>query len=141
MTFLKDFSVLWSLLHTLLLFLLLFESRYPRKKTVILSLVTMLPLILVNTVIFVIIGAERYMTALLLTCSLPSLIFFWFLAKHRDGRFFFTFCMVDSIILEIIYITNILDFYLGNTYIVMFAVRIICIPLLELLIYKKLRPI
>jgi len=141
MTFLKDFSVLWSLLHTLLLFLLLFESRYPRKKTLILSLVTMLPLILVNTVIFVMIGAERYMTALLLTCSLPSLIFFWFLAKHRDGRFFFTFCMVDSIILEIIYITNILDFYLGNTYIVMFAVRIICIPLLELLIYKKLRPI
>ena len=141
MTFLKDFSVLWSLLHTLLLFLLLFESRYPRKKTLILSLVTMLPLILVNTVIFVMIGAERYMTVLLLTCSLPSLIFFWFLAKYRDGRFFFTFCMVDSIILEIIYITNILDFYLGNTYIFLFAVRIICIPLLELLVYKKLRPI
>ena len=141
MTFLKDFSVLWSLLHTLLLFLLLFESRYPRKKTLILSLATMLPLILVNTVIFLVIGAERYMTALLLTCSLPSLIFFWFLAKHRDGRFFFTFCMVDSIILEIIYITNILDFYLGNTYIFMFAARIVCIPLLELLIYKKLRPI
>ena len=141
MTFLKDFSVLWSLLHTLLLFLLLFESRYPRKKTLILSLATMLPLILVNTVIFLVIGTERYMTALLLTCSLPSLIFFWFLAKHRDGRFFFTFCMVDSIILEIIYITNILDFYLGNTYIFMFAARIVCIPLLELLIYKKLRPI
>jgi len=141
MTFLKDFSVLWSLLHTLLLFLLLFESRYPRKKTLILSLATMLPLILVNTVIFVIVGAERYMTVLLLTCSLPSLIFFWFLAKHRDGRFFFTFCMVDSIILEIIYITNIMDFYLGDTYIFMFAARIVCIPLLELLIYKKLRPV
>ena len=141
MTFLKDFSVLWSLLHTLLLFLLLFESRYPKKKTVILSLATMLPLILVNTVIFVIVGAERYMTVLLLTCSLPSLIFFWFLAKHRDGRFFFTFCMVDSLNLEIIYITNMLDFYLGNTYIFMFAARIVCIPLLELLIYKKLRPI
>lgn len=141
MTFLKDFSVLWSLLHTLLLFLLLFESRYPRKKTLILSLATMIPLILVNTVIFVLVGTERYMTYLLLTCSLPSLVFFWFLAKHRDGRFFFTFCMVDSILLEIIYITNILDFYLGNTYIFMFVVRITCIPLLELLIYKKLRPI
>ena len=97
MTFLKDFSVLWSLLHTLLLFLLLFESRYPRRKTLILSLSTMVPLILVNTVIFVMVGAERYITLLLFTCSLPSLIFFWFLAKHRDGRFFFTFCMVDSL--------------------------------------------
>ena len=48
---------------------------------------------------------------------------------------------MDSLILEIIYITNILDFYLGNTYIFLFAARIICIPLLELLIYKKVRPI
>lgn len=141
MTILKDFSILWSLLHTLFLFLLLFESRYPKKKTLILSCATMVPLIVVNTVIFIIVGPERYTTLLLFTCSLPSLFFFWFLAKHRDGRFFFTFCMVDSLILEIIYITSIVDFYLGNTCIFMFAARIICIPLLELLIYKKLRPI
>lgn len=141
MTILKDVSILWSLLHTLFLFLLLFESRYPKKKTLILSLTAMIPLVIVNMVLFVIVGPESCLKLMLLTCSLPSLIFFWFLAKHRDGRFFFTFCMVDSLILEIIYITNIVDYYLGNTYIFMFAARILCIPLLELLIYKKLRPI
>ena len=111
MTILKDISVLWSLLHTLLLFLLLFESRYSKKKTLILSLVTMIPLILVNTVIFVLVGTERYMTVLLLTCSLPSLIFFWCLAKYRDGRFFFTFCFADTLILEVIDLTAIIDFF------------------------------
>lgn len=141
MTILKDFSILWSLLHTLFLFLLLFESRYPKKKTLLLSLATMVPLIIANTIIFIIVGSERYVMFMLLTCSLPSMVFFWLLAKNRDGRFFFTFCMVDSLVLEIIYITNILDFYLGNTYIFLFVARILCIPLLELLVYKKLRPI
>lgn len=141
MIILKDLSILWSLLHTLFLFLLLFESRYPKKKTLILSLSAMVPLIIANMAIFIIWGPERCLNLMFLTCTLPSLIFFWFLAKHRDGRFFFTFCMVDSLILAILYITNILDFYLGNTYIILFAVRIICIPLLELLVYKKLRPI
>lgn len=139
MTILKDFSVLWSFLHTLLLFLLLFESRYSKKKTLILSLATMIPLILVNTVIFVLVGTERYMTALLLTCSLPSLIFFWILAKKRDGRFFFTFCFADTLMLEIIYLTSILDFFLGNTYIFMAVSRLILCPLVALAVWKWLR--
>lgn len=141
MTILKNVSVLWSLLHTLFLFLLLFESRCTKKKTITLSLTAMLPLCVLNAVIFILVGPDRYMNFLFPCCTLPSLVFFWFLAKHRDGRFFFTFCMVDSLILEIIYITNIIDYYLGNPYTFMFAARFICIPLLELLVYKKLRPI
>lgn len=141
MTILKNVSVLWSLLHTLFLFLLLFESRCTKKKTIALSLAAMLPLCVLNVVIFIFVGPDRYMSFLLPCCTLPSLVFFWFLAKHRDGRFFFTFCMVDSLILEIIYITNIIDYYLGNPYTFMFAARLICIPLLEFLVYKKIRPI
>lgn len=33
MTILKEFSVIWSLIHTLVMFLFLFESRYSKKKT------------------------------------------------------------------------------------------------------------
>lgn len=141
MTILKDISVIWSLIHALFIFLLLFEPRYQKGKTIALSLATMIPLIIINLAIFIIVDAERYMTLLLLTCTLPSLIFFWFLAKNRDGRFFFTFCLVDTLGLEIIYITNIIDYYLGETYIFMFAARMICFPLLEFLIYKKFRTI
>lgn len=141
MELLKDISVIWSLIHTLVMFLLLFESRYPKKKTMTITLATMVPLIVINFLLFVLLGFEKYGTLMLLTLSLPSCVVFWFLAKHRDGRFFFTFCMVDTTVLEIVYITNILNHYLTpNTYISMFIIRLLIYPLIELWAYKKLRP-
>ena len=141
MELLKDISVIWSLIHTLVMFLLLFESRYPRKKTITITLAAMMPLLVVNFLLFVILGIENYGTLMLLTLSLPSCIFFWFISKYRDGRFFFTFCVVDTTVLEILYITNILNHYLTpDTYVFMFVVRMLAYPLIEILIYKKIRP-
>ena len=141
MELLKDISVIWSLIHTLVMFLLLFESRYPRKKTITITLAAMMPLLVVNFLLFVILGIENYGTLMLLTLSLPSCIFFWFISKYRDGRFFFTFCVVDTTVLEILYITNILNHYLTpDTYVFMFVVRLLAYPFIEILIYKKIRP-
>lgn len=142
MELLRDISMLWSMIHTLIMFLFLFESRYPRKKAMWITMVTMIPLIAVNLVLFVVVGFERYGTLMLLTLSLPSGIVFWLLAKHRDGRFFFTFCMVDTTVLEIVYITNILNHYLTpDSYLIMFAVRLVSYPLIEIWLYRKLRPV
>ncbi|MBQ7325280.1 MAG: GHKL domain-containing protein [Clostridia bacterium] len=142
MTILKDISIIWSFLHILVLFLFLFESRYSKRKTILITAVSMIPLIAVNFVLFFILGMEKYGSLMLLTLSLPSCIFFWFLAKHRDGRFFFTFCLVDTIVLELISITNIVNHYTTpDTYLVMFISRLIIYPLLEIWTYKKLRPI
>lgn len=141
MILLKDISILWSLLHTLVLFLLLFESRFSKKKTTVITLSTMIPLIFINFVLFIVLGADNYNSLMLLTLSLPSGIIFWLLSKHRDGRFFFTFCMVDTIVLEIVYITSILNHYITpDTYIFMFIVRMVIYPLIEWLVYKKFRP-
>lgn len=142
MTILRDLSMLWSMIHTLILFLFLFESRYPKKKTVSITLLTMLPLLVINLLLFIVLGFEGYGTLMLATLSLPSCIFFWLLAKHRDGRFFFTFCMVDTTVLEIVYITNLLNPYISpDSYLFMFLVRLVIYPLLELWVYKKLRPV
>ena len=142
MEFLKDLSIIWSLLHTLVLFLLLFEFRYPKKKAMTLTLVTMLPLILINFALFSLVGFNRYSLLMLLTLSLPSAVVFWFLAKYRDGRFFFTFCMVDTTVLEIVYISNILNHYLTpDTYVVMVVIRFLAYPIMEILTYRILRPI
>lgn len=140
MTILKDFSIIWSLVHTLVMFLLLFESRYSKKKTLILSACTMIPLIILSLVLFIVKGAEFYLKIMILVLSLPSFVFFWFLAKHRDGRFVFTFCMIDTIVLEIIYVTNIIDHYIPG-YWFMFIVRLVAYPLIELFIYKKFKRI
>lgn len=138
MTILRDISLMWSFIHTLIMFLFLFHSRYPKKKTITLTLVGMVPLLLINFVFFILYGADTYTKLMLITLSLPSFIFFWILAKHRDGRFIFTFCMVDTIVLEIVYITNIIDYYIPG-YWFMFAARIAAFPLLEWLLYKKFK--
>lgn len=142
MELLKNLSVMWSLLHTLVIFLFLFEPRYSKKRTTTITLATMIPLILVNMLLFIFLGLENYGTLMLLTLSLPSCVVFWFLSKYRAGRFFFTFCMVDTTVLEIVYLSNILNHYLTpDTNIVMFVIRLFAYPLLEILVYKKLRPI
>lgn len=140
MTILRDLSVLWSLIHVLILFIFLYESRYPRKKTLILTCIFMIPLIFINIWGLIRFGPETMGQVLLLTCTLPSLIFFFIMAKNRNAKFFFTFCLVDTLSLEIIILTNIIDFYLpGKYYVVMFVTRLIAFPLLEFLIYKFMR--
>lgn len=140
MTAIRDFSTMYASMFSLVLFLILFESRLNPKKTRILTLALMGPLMAFNCILLVILGPEKMNTLLLLTCSLPSLIFFWFLAKHRDGRFFFTFCFADTLILEIIDLTAILDHFLGGTYIFTFVSRLILCPLLAFFLWKWVKP-
>ena len=61
MTILKDISIIWSFLHILVLFLFLFESRYSKRKTILITAVSMIPLIAVNFVLFFILGMEKYL--------------------------------------------------------------------------------
>lgn len=140
MTAIRDASTMFASMFSLVLFMILFESRYPQKKTMVLTISLMGPLMAVNFVLLALLGPETMSTLVLLTCSLPSLIFFWFLSKYRDGRFFFTFCFTDTIILEVIDLTAIADFFLGNTYIITAVSRLVLCPLLAVVFWKWLRP-
>lgn len=140
MTILRDLSMLWSLFHILILFMLLYRSRYPRKKTFLLTGVMMGPLILLNVVGLAVYGAEFMGKIFILTCTLPSLLFFWFMSKDKKGRFFFTFCLADTVALWIIAVTNIMDFYLGGQqYVLMFVGRLVLFPLAEWAAVRRLR--
>lgn len=142
MTILRDISVIFSLFHTLILFMILFESRFNKKKTLTLTLATMIPLCIANGVLAVFMDPNKYGTMLLLTLTLPSLVVFWIMAKNRDGRFFFTFCFADTIVLEVIYITQILNFYITpDSNIFMFVSRMAAYPILEYVFYKKVRSV
>lgn len=58
---LNFFSTTWSMIHILVLFVLFFESRYPRNKT----------------------------RKIIMAVVIPSFLFFILLAKYRDARFVF----------------------------------------------------
>lgn len=139
-TILRDLSLIWILIHCCLMFMLLYESRYSQKITNIITGIFMIPLITVNMASVMYFGIERAGDLIVLTCVLPSLIFFFIMAKNRDTRFLFTFCIIDTIILEVLIATNLLDTLLGlGNYIVMFVSRLVIIPVLEFLLVKYLR--
>lgn len=142
MEHLQNISVVWSLIHAIFLFFVLFEPRYSHKKTIFISSITLIPLAIINLLLFFWLGFDRYGTLMLLSLSLPSCLILLILSKYRDGRFFFTFCMVDTIVLEILYVTNILDYYLTpDSHLAMFLLRLVAYPFLEIWVYKKVHPI
>ena len=114
MTIFRDLSILWSLFHILILFIPLYRSRYPKRKTFLLTGIVMTPLIFINIFGLVLYGADVMGKVFLLTCTLPSMVFFWIVSKDKKGRFFFTFCLADTVALWIIAVTNVLDYYLGG---------------------------
>lgn len=139
-TLFRDLSTMWASCFSFVIFLFLFRPRYSLKKTVIWTAALMVPLMLGNIVLFLLVGPEKMSMLLLLTCSLPSMIFFWFLSRYRDGRFFFAFCFADTLMLEIIHATTIIDFYAGNTLWVLVILRLLLCPLLALFVFKFVRP-
>ncbi|MCI8975326.1 MAG: GHKL domain-containing protein [Lachnospiraceae bacterium] len=140
MLLLRDLSMLWSLLHILVLFMMLYRSRYSRKKTILLTGISMGFLILLNMTGLVLYGAEVMGKVFILTCTLPSLLVFWFISKDRNGRFFFTFCLADTVALWVITVTKLADYYFGGgQYILMFIGRLVMFPLLEYVAVRYIR--
>ena len=141
MTIFRDSSFLFSLAIKMVMVYMLIEHRYPKKKSIILASAMFAPIVLVNLVLFVTLDAQQYTTLLFFFLTLPSIVIYWVLLKHRDARFIFALCMVDTLAIEIGHITNIIDFYIpGDTYLFMFFSRLIIFPLLLLWIYKWFRP-
>jgi len=94
---LLDISAAISSFVVVLLFLFLFESRY-QKKAYLCSLIPFLCIWFgVNLSILFIYGLDVLGNVSLFSATIPSLLYFWIVAKDRRGKFFFTFCLVDTI--------------------------------------------
>lgn len=137
--YLIDWSTTVSMFVVIILFLFLFESRYTKKK----YLASLIPFLIiwfgVNLGILFAFGIEVQGTYSLITASLPSLIYFWIVAKDRGGRFFFTFCMVDTVMIWVMLVTGLLDYFAGSEGIVNFVSRMIAFPIMMYLTLKVAR--
>lgn len=51
---------------------------------------------------------------MLLTATLPSLVYFFLMAKNRGGRFFFTFCLADIVMIWMMLVTGLIDYAVGS---------------------------
>lgn len=140
MTILRDISIFYSMFHVIFLFLMLFRSRFTRKKTVAAAGIGMGLLMLANGAGLIIFGLEALSKVFLFTCSIPSFIFFYVMSADKRFRFLLSFCLADTACLWIMAVTNLLDFYLGGgKYVLMLISRLIVFPLLEYLAWRYLR--
>lgn len=138
MTALRDLSQVWALIHVLVVFLLLFESRRSWRSTVILCFSAAGVMTAVTFVLAELLKLGP-ITISFFTCSLPSMALFFWISKYRDGRFFFLFCLSDTMCIWLIQLTALLDRLAGGGYVVMFISRLLLFPLAEWYIWNHLR--
>ncbi len=137
---LRDLSVLWAMFHVIFLFVMLFRSRYNRRKTAVLAGVGMGILMMSNMVLGWVLGFDVLAKVFFFTCSVPSFVFFYLISADKRFRFLFTFCLADTTALWVMAATNLLDHYFGGgTYVLMFFSRLAAFPLIEYLAYRFLR--
>lgn len=140
MTILRDISIFWTMFHVIILFLMLFRSRFTRKKTIVAAGIGMGFLMVVNGAGLIVFGIEALSKAFLFTCTIPSFIFFYVMSADKRFRFLLSFCLADTTCLWLMAVTNLLDFYLGGgKYVLMLISRLIAFPLLEYLAWRYLR--
>jgi len=136
---LRDISQIWSLIGAAVFFILIFQSKYPPRRTCLIIFATVAVLLPISLTVYAFLGQEHLMEVTLLCASIPSLILFYLLSEYRDGRFFFTFCICDTTCIWLMQVTNLLDRLFGGTYIMLVVSRFLLFPLLSVLLWKKLR--
>lgn len=136
---LRDISIVYSTIYVLILFSLLFRSRYSRRKAFTITAALMVPLMAVNVWILVTKSILVMGQMMVLTMTIPSLIVFWIISKDRGFRFIFTFCVVDTFSYWIIVFTGFLDSVFGGTGLVLFISRLILFPATAWFVCRYLR--
>lgn len=140
MEVLRDLSIFWAMLHVIFLFLMLFRSKYTKRKTILIAGIGMGALMLGNVAILFVCGFDVISKVFFFTCSIPSFIFFYVMSEDKKFRFLLTFCLADTTCVWVMAVTNILDYYLGGgQYILMFISRMIAFPLIEYCVYHFFR--
>lgn len=116
------------MLHVIILFLLLFEPRYSWRTTLIVVSAGSAAIAIANAAAMLWMGHGIIMSIAFFTCTIPSMLLYFVLSKYRDGRFFFLFCLTDTVCFWLLQITNFLDRLTGNTYVTLFISRLIVFP-------------
>lgn len=139
MAILRDISFLISMLHTIILFLILFKPRFSWRTTILGGVLGGGTLLGVNTLLMLHRGSGIIMSVAFFTCTIPTLLLFLLLSYYRDGRFFFLFCLSDTMCFWLLQITNLLDRAAGNDYVVMLISRLVLFPVAEYFLWRYVR--
>ena len=136
---LRDLSIIAILAHCLIMFMMLYESRFSRAKTYAALITLYVVAVTVMLLVVHFYGIQTAGRVMVLVCILPSLLLFLFMAKNRGARFLFTFCLVDTLMLVILILSRLFDALLGDTGAAMLLIRLLLPLLMEYLLVKYVR--
>lgn len=129
-------SVLYSMLHMLLIFFLVYEFRCSRR-TFALSTALVIGAIsaAVTWIMFHydVATAGRYG---MLIGAFPTLFYFFLMSKERNVKFVFTFCLADTIAIWIQLFSAIVNYYVHSSGLATFLLRLILFPMAEYAIWR-----
>ncbi len=140
MEFLKSFSIAWSMAFVLITFLMLYNLRFDRKKNILITSIVMVPIIILTAIGFLLLGEKIVSHLVFVTVTIAGFLFFFFTAQKRDGKFFFTFCFLNTVGFELITLTMLLATWIGeNGVFVLFITRLLIFPALTFVVWKYVR--
>lgn len=136
---LVQISIVYCMVHMYIFLFFFYEYRCSRRTFTISSVV-----------VFSIVGAACLWVMLtqgiaamgqwgLLIGTIPTLLFFFVMARQRNAQFVFIFCLSDTVCMWIELATALIDYGVGGGGTVTFALRLIAFPLLEYAVWRWLR--
>ena len=128
--FLNNLSGATLLVVVTVVFSLLFETKYTLK-TYLKSFIPFITILLgVNFYVIFKYGFSSYAQLTFFTATLPSLIYFFIVSKYKNGKFFFTFCLVDTSVIWFATFVALIDFLLGAEGLFNSIIRFISAPII-----------
>ena len=136
---LVQISIIYCMIHMYVLLYLFYEYRCSRRTFIIsgaavISVTSGICLWIFYTQGLAAMGQYGVMVA-----SVPTLLFFFAMSKHRNAQFIFIFCFSDTVCIWIALASALIDQAVGGGGVVTFALRLISIPLLEYAVWRWLR--
>lgn len=132
-------SIIYCMVHMLVLFSLLYEYRGSRRRFwtatgIVVGLSSAACLYLLFTRGVAVMGQYG-----LLIGTLPTLLLFFLFAKERSAKFVFIFCLADTVSMWVQLSSGLIDYALGGTGVVTLVLRLVSFPLLEYAVWRWLR--
>ena len=136
---LVQISIIYCMVHMYVFLFLFYEYRCSTRTFIISGSAV----ILVTSAICLWVFYTRGLAAMgqygVLIASVPSLLFFFAMSKHRNAQFVFIFCFSDTICIWIELVSGLIDHAAGGGGVVTFTLRLVSIPLLEYAVWRWLR--
>lgn len=129
-------SVVYAMIHMLILFFMVYQSRYRLR-----TLITASALVIGSISVVVIWMLFHWGVAAagqygMIIGTVPTLLLFFFMAKERNARFVFTFCLADTIALWVQMFSALVNYAVGSGGTVTFLLRLVIFPVMEYAIWR-----